>query len=111
MGTNFDFDDSVYPANYRIQIRPTPCPAGTYGSPAGSDSVNGCKKCEKGEYCDTPGQLTTAGKCESGFVCKEEGHDRPGPYVTARCPETYYCPAGTELEKPCLARFYSDTKQ
>jgi hypothetical protein len=36
-------------------IYPTPCPAGTYGSPESSDEVGDCLPCDATKYCDTVG--------------------------------------------------------
>ena len=76
-GTNDKFPGSAT----KIQIKSTPCPAGTYGAPANSQSSAACLPCDEGKYCDTPGQLVTGGDCAAGFICLT-GNDRPGPYVT-----------------------------
>lgn len=114
-GTN-----DVYPGSATtIQIRPTPCPAGTYGSAAGSDDSGDCTACDAGSYCDTPGQLVVGGTCEAGFVCVE-GNDRPGPYASVydqgtstsgKCTVGHYCEGGALTETACPAKFYSVNQQ
>jgi len=80
-GSYCEGSNANYPgAATKVQIRPTPCPAGTYGAPLGSSSVTACKACDAGKYCDIPGQIETGGLCEAGFICLT-GNDRPGPYV------------------------------
>ena len=112
--------DDVYPGSATfIQIRPTPCPAGTYGSPASASASSDCITCAIGKYCDTPGQLITGGTCDSGFVCGT-GNDRPGPYATTfdgvsgnsgKCSAAHYCSAGSTTQEPCPSKEYSDTAQ
>ena len=110
-GTNGDYPGSAT----LIQIKPTPCPAGTYGAPAKANGTNQCLACTDGNYCDTPGQLVTGGPCESGFICLK-GNDRPGPYVTAykknpetsgKCDPGNFCEAGVTTQTPCPTKFYS----
>lgn len=50
-------------------IYPTPCPVGTYNSPAGSDAVGDCLDCLATKYCDTVGQIDTSDICGDGFIC------------------------------------------
>ena len=91
--------DSTHPGEATfVQLRQTPCPAGTYGAPAGSKSDEACILCENGKYCDLVGSQSPRGDCASGFICLR-GNARPGPYATlyieneqsGKCPIGTYC--------------------
>lgn len=62
-------------------IYPTPCPVGTFNSPAGSSSDSQCTQCTATKYCDTVGQTDVTDRCADGFICVG-GDSRPGPYAT-----------------------------
>ena len=97
------------------EIYPTPCPPGTYNSPANSQFANQCLTCPDTKYCMFPGQLTPEDNCASGFICKT-GNDRPGPYIqtsdgsttSGKCPEGAFCESGATSMTACLAGTYMD---
>lgn len=60
-------------------IYPTPCPTGTFNSPASSTSVSACLACTATNYCGLVGQVAVTDVCAPGFICTG-GDDRPGPY-------------------------------
>lgn len=101
-------------------ISPTPCPAGTFGAPSGSDEDTDCLLCTQGDYCDTPGQIQTSGNCAAGFICEEENNARPGPYVTThdailktsgKCNVGYYCTIGAAAQEICPVKLYAEQLQ
>jgi hypothetical protein len=99
-------------------IYPTPCPAGTFGSPASSVDSTACQACTATKYCDTVGQIDVADFCADGFVCTG-GDDRSGPYITTydfttktpsgQCPIGYKCPSGSADATECEATKYQPT--
>lgn len=114
-----------YPTPTFIQIRPTPCPAGKRGCSLDDGSCQGwssdtqCIACDIGKFCDTPGQISDSGSCDSGFVCGS-GIDRPGPYATVtsidsvtglwysgKCISGSKCTAGANEPTSCPATTYT----
>ena len=106
------------PTTFFIQIRSTPCPAGTMNSPAGSGAISECLDCTAGFYCDTPGSIQYTNVCAAGFVCGA-GNDREGPYVTSystsgdsgKCTAGNYCTAGVTSQQTCPTTTYSISDQ
>ena len=103
-----------------MQIRPTPCPAGTYAAPAGSDEESDCLACPAQQYCETPGLIEPTDNCAPGFVCVEGNNDRPGPYATTyssspltsgKCTEGSYCTEGAAAPITCETTTYNNYEQ
>jgi hypothetical protein len=106
-------------------IYPTPCPAGTFNSPAGSDDDGDCLPCTATFYCDIVGQIAVADICADGYICTE-GNSRPAsfndicsitvhsvgsnPPVTVnssgQCPIGYSCEGGAALPVICPSTTY-----
>lgn len=80
----------------------TPCPAGMYGSPSNSTSVNDCQHCPKGRYNDKRGQINLASCkfCDDGkstISTKTEGRD--GCVV-----EEFLCSVKNPSERPVASQ-------
>ena len=77
------------------------CPAG-YFCEEGSIEP---RRCKNGTYQDEPGKPVCK-LCPGGFIC--DNRNLPVTHFNATlCPRGYFCPAGTEIPKPCPQGTYS----
>ncbi len=122
--TNLSYIGNICPKGYYCEegsITPQPCPAGTFNSEYGSDSLSDCSSCTPGYYCEGTGNPAPTGKCLDGYYCvggsytstqhmAEPGYFAvsgasnqtacsPGTYNMDHrqtscldCPEGFYCP-------------------
>ena len=51
------------------QVNLVACPAGTFSNRTLLKSEEDCMACDRGMYCDTPGQTKPSGQCDPGFYC------------------------------------------
>ena len=98
-------------------IYPTPCPAGTFNSPAGSDDDGDCDPCTATYYCDIVGQIAEADICADGYICTG-GDARPASFndivtmsgstatSSGQCPIGYSCTAGEADPIECISTTY-----
>lgn len=83
---------------------PEPCPIGTFGNETGLTSIESCKKCLPGQYCDSVGGVYPTGPCDAGYYCSEGAYtSQPsGPPTGGLCPRGGYCIVGSKEPEPCL---------
>lgn len=60
----FETLHSIFP--YRTTIE---CPEGTYKNFTSGSSLDDCKPCPSGEYCDGLAQINPTGLCAGGWFC------------------------------------------
>eukprot|EP01012_Entosiphon_sulcatum_P015939 TRINITY_DN2090_c0_g1_i3.p1 TRINITY_DN2090_c0_g1~~TRINITY_DN2090_c0_g1_i3.p1 ORF type:complete len:4887 (-),score=935.84 TRINITY_DN2090_c0_g1_i3:7-14667(-) len=77
---------------------PHPCPAGTYLSVSGGDSVGSCVPCPGGFYC--PEASSAPIPCPASTYCPERSGN------TTMCPGKYYCPPISANATYCPATSY-----
>ena len=91
----------------------TPCPPGTYKSSSGGQSVNDCVLCSGGNFCSMYGLTTVSGSCDAGYFCTSSSFsNQPSNLNTGfygRCPQGYYCEAGSTNGVVCPAGTYNPT--
>ena len=51
------------------------CPVGTYMPSTGSKTVEECRNCTKGFYCNDTGLTIVVGPCQQGYYCEEGQSD------------------------------------
>ena len=86
---------------------PIPCPNGTYGPPGDTmDSINSCKPCDAGFYCNGVGRINASGECFVGFFCPQGSTVPDAPHY--ECPAGYHCPAGSGQSLQCENGFYQN---
>ena len=101
------------------------CVPGTYNNDTGLSSLDECKPCLGGYYCEHYAAVEPTDKCDPGYYC-EYGTDRPRPTGNVTmvngscigvgsqtgmgniCPVGSYCPIGSTLPLPCGAGTYSN---
>ena len=103
------------------------CPRGTYGPEKGYQTVQDCKPCDAGRYCNSSGATSSGPNCNKGHWCLF-GVDRPDPIGVnktsgdphlnsscpdgretgygGKCPAGSYCPEGAKEPEPCEPGFY-----
>lgn len=80
-----------------------PCPAGTYNSFVGSDSIGDCSPCPPGLYCLGVGVSEPTGPCGAGYFCNISA-SVPTQY---EAPPGYFTIEGAANPSPCLSGTYN----
>ncbi|OAF70388.1 hypothetical protein A3Q56_01860 [Intoshia linei] len=83
----------------------TNCGIGTYQDMTGQSTVQSCKKCDAGYYCNSLGQSTTTGKCKEGYYCSL-GSKIENSFI---CPIHHMCPLGSAIPIHCVKGEYQPT--
>ena len=84
---------------------PTACPKGTYNDATGKSSVDDCKPCPAGGYCDRTG-MKYPSYCPQGTSSAVVGAQIST--VCKPCPAGKYCPSSASGALPCPAGTYSN---
>ncbi|XP_064629299.1 uncharacterized protein LOC135488586 [Lineus longissimus] len=88
-----------------------PCPVGTYNPDKMGRSVDDCRPCDPGKYCDNTTLTAPSGICTAGFFCIS-GMTSPTPAESPMgglCPLHHFCPNGTSLPKACPSGFHANS--
>ena len=83
---------------------PRKCPQGYVMNEYYGKSMNDCKLCPAGKYCDQPGLQFPTGDCDPGYYC-------PTGSVSKRekiCDFGHFCVGGRALPEPCPSGEYQD---
>eukprot|EP00704_Kipferlia_bialata_P000894 g894.t1 len=83
------------------------CPAGTFSSSTGLESVDDCTPCTAGSYCSGTGNSAVTGDCAIGYYCPA-GQSQADP-VAYVCPKGSYCLAGSATHTLCPIGTYRAT--
>ncbi|KAM9299008.1 uncharacterized protein PAF06_016002 [Gastrophryne carolinensis] len=95
-------DQSVCPPGFYCPVgtaSPLPCDRGTYAPLSGGKSLDDCRPCPPGCFCNGTGKAMWEGLCSPGYFC-------PSGQISARppdhrCPSGFFCPAGSPAPLPC----------
>ena len=75
----------------------------------GLGSVDECRPCLGGRYCQLPNQTAPTGICNSGYYCPDNASiDTPTP-TGYECVTGHYCPQGSYHPLPCEPGTYSNS--
>ena len=84
--------------------QPKPCPVGSFNPLLQGESIQDCKSCKAGHYCNETGMTSSGPACHEGFICRN-GSTSPEEKL---CPLGHYCPEGTMTPRKCMEGHYSD---
>ena len=82
-------------------VDPTPCETGSYNPDTGSSTEQQCRKCPRGNYCNSAG-LSVPKPCPDGYNCNQEGIVNPFGDDTFACAAGKTCTSnedGTTVEE------------
>ena len=100
-----------------------PCPKGYYNDRTERKSLEDCKPCPPGMYCDSIGLNSPSGDCDSGWYCtlasstarpiqsvydNAADNDSCTNSTGGECQPGFYCPEGSSSPLPCLGGYYCD---
>ncbi|CDJ49290.1 Cast multi-domain protein, related [Eimeria brunetti] len=81
------------------------CPPGTYNPDKNGQTIDDCRACPPGKYCQQEELHEPTGDCAAGYYCAARSISiaplETDSFGNGPCPAGYYCPEGIEDPVPC----------